>query len=739
MVPAAALLALLAPRAETPPSWPFAPAAPKDAPLLVDLTRLNERVAGETGYVRRSPDGNAFVLGDGKPVRFWCVNSFVYRDKPEEMEVHCAFLARLGVNMVRLHASLTPKRPGSGLTDVDADEIARIQRWVSVAKRHGIYTTISPFWANGGHAGTKASWGLAGLKDGEDFWGRVFFDGRLQSAYRGWIRALYEPKNPYTGIPLAKDPAVAIAQIQNEDSLFFWTVQGMRPAWIAELAGRYGEWLKAKYGTLPAATKAWDGATVGGDDLPNGKVALTNVYAMTQPQTGGMARRVRDETEFFARLQRGFYDGVTAFMRRDLGMKTLVNAGNWTTASPERLGDLERWTYLGGDVIATNRYTNGGLHLGPNSSWRTEPGHDLAFEDPIRRPDTLPFGLRQPAGYPMMVTEGGWVTPMPYVAEAPLLVASYGALTGLDGFFWFSTGVPGFLDDPYFPYQTFPLDGVPAGRKAWTKFGLDPLTMASFPAAALAYRTGAFREAPPALSEGRADADLFDRTPPALVEGKAYDPNRVSGPSQEGQGAGGEKDPRTFLLGPVVARMGPDAKSGVAVRGGLPKAGASAVTSLTGEQTLDPANGLFLTVSPTCVGAAGRIGTQTLGPVTLTLRNPFGCVTVVSLDGKPLTVSRRVLVQTGTRIAPTGWRTEPAEFKREDGKSTVRGERVADTGTTPWRVESASGTLTIANPNLRRATVADVEGRALRPLPVVRSPRLSFDLPPDALYVVLEG
>ena len=46
----------------------------------------------------------------------------------------------------------------------------------------------------------------------------------LKAAYKAWMKALLTPRNPHTGVPLAKDPALAIVQVQNEDSLFFGTV-----------------------------------------------------------------------------------------------------------------------------------------------------------------------------------------------------------------------------------------------------------------------------------------------------------------------------------------------------------------------------------------------------------------------------------------------------------------------------------------------------------------------------------
>jgi len=42
---------------------------------VLDLRYLNEEVAGEHGFIRLSPDGNSFVRGDGRPIRFWAASS----------------------------------------------------------------------------------------------------------------------------------------------------------------------------------------------------------------------------------------------------------------------------------------------------------------------------------------------------------------------------------------------------------------------------------------------------------------------------------------------------------------------------------------------------------------------------------------------------------------------------------------------------------------------------------------
>ncbi len=86
--------------------WAFQP--PRDEfshQALLDLRSLNEKFAGEHGFITRSKDGNDFALADGKPMRFWAVNDGAFdKDLPR----HARFLAKRGINMVRFHSNITP-------------------------------------------------------------------------------------------------------------------------------------------------------------------------------------------------------------------------------------------------------------------------------------------------------------------------------------------------------------------------------------------------------------------------------------------------------------------------------------------------------------------------------------------------------------------------------------------------------------------------------------------------------
>ena len=57
----------------------------------------------------------------------------------------------------------------------------------------------------------------------------------------------------------------------------------------------------------------------------------------------GMRRRVGDQVEFLAGLQRRFYSDTKRFFREELGARNLLIASNWVTADPARLEALEHY------------------------------------------------------------------------------------------------------------------------------------------------------------------------------------------------------------------------------------------------------------------------------------------------------------------------------------------------------------------------------------------------------------
>ena len=121
----------------------------------------------------------------------------------------------------------------------------------------------------------------------------LFFDGDMQKVYFNWARVLLTTPSPYTNLPLGQDPAVAIVEVQNEDSHFFYTFnkKNAPPKRWETLRGLYGQWLKNKYGSMTNARAAWKTDLREGDDPANGKMELLNAWHMT---TAGLKSNAAD-------------------------------------------------------------------------------------------------------------------------------------------------------------------------------------------------------------------------------------------------------------------------------------------------------------------------------------------------------------------------------------------------------------------------------------------------------------
>lgn len=717
-------------------TWAFEPARDtfsKDA--LWDLRSLNEPVAGQSGYVATDGRGG-FRLGNGEPVRFWCVNSMVGREKPwaprplgrqtePDLAHHARWLAKRGVNMVRLHAQISPDlegNPQAKLEDINAKERDWIWRAIAAYKKEGIYLTVSPYW--GVPMKFAQHWGIAGGTE-QSALGLLYFDEKLQAAYKAWLRALFAETNPYTGIALAKDPALAVFQIQNEDSLLFWTVNAIQGEQRRNLGRKFAAWAGRKHGGLDQALTQWDRASAEGDDLSAGVLGFYNIWEMTQDRQGGMNRRLADQLEFWAATMHDFNKEIGRFVREDLGCKALVNAGNWRTASSERLYDAERWSYTANDVDAVNHYF-GGIHRGDNEGWAIVNGDRFTSVSALREPWRLPINVRQTKNRPILVTESAWVPPNDFGSEGPFLIAAYSALNGVDGYYWFATG-----DDEWTPPTS--ANGYMPSLMKWTF--ATPDVVGGFPGAALMFRRGDIKEAPPALLETRPLQDVWDRKPPALAEEAGFDPNRDTTQTV----ARARPDARTFLEGPVAVEWG----GSPSVNRAASKSEGSLIRSLTGEIQLDYAKGYCTVDTPRTQGVSAFFrGSQpfVLSTVTFEGGNEHATALAVSLDGQPIATSKKVLIQVTTQSRPTGWKDEAATIDLGEGRTTP-GRRVVNYGAAPWQLAEAAMKVTIKNASLTKATRLDANAMTTGSVPVEKvAGGVRFEFPKSGcLSVVLEA
>lgn len=669
--------------------WAFDPPADAFGKADLDLRALNEKTAGESGFVRRA--GDALALGNGKPVRFWAVNvggDVVRLGKPPHRYL-ARRLAKVGVNLVRIHSGVfDPNSPDPAA--VDKDYLDNLHHFVSTLKAEGIYVALSfyyPVWFD-----VKPTYGIPGYDaiENKKPFALHMFDPRMQEIYRAWARALLTTRNPYTSLPLGQDPAVAIVEIVNEDSYLFWTFteKNIPRVQMEKLERLFAAWLVKRYRSLDAAVAAWGNRAPRPTDAPkDGRMALLDAWFMTADGAArsGLKARASDQLRFLVENQRAFYEDTVRFFRKDFGVKPLISCSNWITADDRTLDALERWTYAAGDIIDRHGYF-GGEHKGPHNGWAVEVGDTFTDRAGVLEPGAVVVHVNQVEGFPHIISEIGWPNPNRFKAEFPFLAAAGASTSGVDGVFFFAVGDVGWE----------------AGPKKFA--AACPTIMGQFPALALMYRRGDMRQGRVVHRVALRLDDLFafKGSPPV--------------------------DPLVFCLGTAVRTFDGGAFEAPPEPDDLIDLKAKKLKSATGELAWDWGKGLVTVNSPRTQGATGflaKAGRIELADVVIESKNEFATVVVTALDDKPLASSARILIQAMTEERPFGWK--------------VDGNTVADLGGFPMTVRNIDATVTlkVSRPGLK-AEVLDEHGYARRRLdPEFVGGVIRLPLPPDAAYSIL--
>jgi len=631
-------------------------------------------------------------------------------------------LAKVGVNIVRFHGPLF-RRTGDP-AQIDPQGLDRLHYLVAALKREGIYTTVSfyfPLWFD-----IKPNYGIPGfeaIKNKRPF-ALLFFEPRLQEIYRSWARSIFTSKNPYTGLPLAKEPAVAAIELQNEDSFFFWTFskRNVPPVQWRRLEALFGKWLTRRYGSVAKAIAAWDGYRDRADDPAAGRAALYPVYELTTAavKRANAARRKRltDETHFLTDVQRGFYANAAGYLHRDLGCQSLIVPGNWHVADPAKLDALERYTYTAGDIIDRHGYF-GGEHKGPAASYSVRVGDTFRNRAAVTAPEALPLQFSQVAGYPQIISEIGWTNPNLYRSDFAFLTAAYGSLQGLDGSFAFAIG-SAFWD------------------QSMQKFAASsPAVLGAFPATALLYRRGDVAEAGGVVHQVLKLDDLYALKGSGAFAAQALDKLRQRDvpPGGAAKGPVSQIDPLAFYVGRVVREFGKSSAGSTQIN--LAKyidRQQKTIRSLTGELTWDYGKGLVQVNTPRSQGIAGylsRAGKVSLSNVAIAAKNEYGHVMVIALDDQPIAKSKKLLIQAITVERPYG-------FRASNGKDG----RIEDLGRGPLGMEriAATVTLKLTGGGQPRLTALDEHGYPRQTKVAVRGDAgaLTITLAADSPYHIVQ-
>jgi hypothetical protein len=691
------------------PGW-FACDAPSDAlgaDALLDLRFLNEHRAGEHGRVAVK-DGH-LALGDGTPVRFWAVNAGPVEGRAQA-EYLAGRLAKTGVNLVRIHGAAFDRK-AQDPTAIDRARLDRVRVQIAACAERGIYTHLStyyPLWLE-----LKPGDGIADAAIGKHPFALLFCEPRMQELWKAWAKAVLTTRDPATGKTLADDPALAFWEIQNEDSLFFWTFgkEALGPGPWSRLEGRFFAWLVKRHGSFAKAAATWGGERHGDDDEAKQRAGLYEAWHMTGDgwaKTGeGTRARVASQVRFLAELQWETYAELARFLRQDCGFKGLITASNWITADNRRLGAVERWTYAATDAIDRHGYF-GGKHEGDAADWSLRPGQTYADKAAVLDPADTVLAYCQIAGKPSLQTEVMWNAPNRFIADGPLLLSAYGALQGVDAWFSFAVHDGGWVGD---------------GSAKWPV--MSPGWLGQFPAAALQFRRGDVQAGPLVSRRCASRDEILDLKTGGVSEGGNADARAAGMPVGNGVDA---TDPLAGFVGRVdIAIAGlpgtpPGARPVAADLRAIDR-DKKVVTSATGELRWDWGHGVVSVNTPrsqAITGFLAQAGAVKLADVTIRCGNDYGTVQVISLDGQKLATAKKILIQSFSEQRLFGW-------KAQDG-------RIVDVGRPPWNVRDLDASVTFANSAGLRAVALDLHG--------YKRAEVAFDgatlrLPRDALYVLV--
>ncbi|MGI4790798.1 MAG: carbohydrate binding domain-containing protein, partial [Janthinobacterium lividum] len=301
--------------AKSPAMFPFVLPWDDATPgTATDVSFLNAKPAGIHGYIV-AKQGHFIEKNTGQRIRFLGAN-FAGKDafpSHADAEKVAARVAKLGINLVRLHhmdnvdwgqdASIW-NYAYKDRQHISAVQLDKLDYLVAQFKKNGVYVNINlhvsrQFSEVDGFPPSVSQIPFSFDKRVDEF------DRRMILLQKNYAHDLLTHVNPYTHLSYAADPAVAVVEINNENSLVGdpWATSGdgldtLPEPFRGELVGFWNDWLLKKYGTDTKVQAAWTaGITPDGTYLlsPSSPWSLEHQgtsQAEIQPPTGEIASSI---------------------------------------------------------------------------------------------------------------------------------------------------------------------------------------------------------------------------------------------------------------------------------------------------------------------------------------------------------------------------------------------------------------------------------------------------------------
>lgn len=438
---------------------------------VIDMRNWLDKPAGNHGFLLSK--GEDFVFEDGTPVKFWGVNICSERPYTDSTTVEqwVDFLARYGVNAVRFHKYTSHGLKGERSTIIVPEMQIRLDYFHSKLRESGIYYGWSPIYGHKVRPGDRKrllAWEEIANAEmnshlSNSTIGLVNFAPDVQDLHIELLTNQLNHVNPYTGLRYADDPALLFVEIQNEDNIWFSTLERMLelcPSYKKMLTSMFTAWLRGKYKNQEGLLTEWgeDAFRWGREivktdwNLDKGNicpVANQGIYGYEFNKYAEMGEVMplflRDMAYFLYLEQEKFYkkasDAIRATGYRGQIIGSCWQAGEGITHFYNLYADfitgpVDRHNYSGGGT--GHRLVPGKFR---NESMLSKPGSGL-----------MGTGMQATADRTFQISE--WMSLMPneWIAEGSPLVAIYGmGLQGWDASYSFASDYPHYTSTIHTP------------------------------------------------------------------------------------------------------------------------------------------------------------------------------------------------------------------------------------------------------------------------------------------------
>jgi hypothetical protein len=663
---------------------------------------LTDPPAGKHGWLRAAGDHFEFEDAPGEPVRFYGINlvwSSLYLDH-NQCDRLADRLAHMGYNSVRVHhyeRDLVDPEAADSYT-FRPQVLDQLDYFVAAMKKRGLYVSTDLYVSRRVRASEVFPGASGPLRDYK------LLIPVSEAAFANWqefSRRLLTHVNPYTGLAWKDDPAIPLLSMVNEAAfLNFWDRldERSRPLWQAA----FNRWLVKEYGTRAALAEAWGEALGVDEDPAQGTVSLPIVFGN---DVKGLAL-----ARFSAAIQADTFARMKHFLRDELGCRALLTDMNGWTDIPQN-----QYPRLGFDYVDAHFYWDHPEFLGPSrrsssKGWSGGGSATVGAALDLRAKALIRIYQR-----PFTVSEYNWAGPTKYRAESGLLTGAFAALQDWSGLWRYA----------YSEDRESTLAPVPM---SYFYIASDPIRLATERAAVLLYLRG---DAAPAKTRVAVIATAEDlvHSPHTLFLNPEL--SKLGWVTQLGMWVSGLPDsgPAPDLALPLIPRAASDGSSLLAVDPFADSALIAAAQRLsdqgatevskgvfrgeTGELELDSTRATFVVNTPRTAGGFSRDpGPLTAGPLTVRLEGWGGAVWISSLDGRPISESRRMLLVHLTDLQNSGTRFA-------DQERLI----LEDWGHLPYLVRAGTARITLHTERAGglRVWALDTTGRRVAPVAAAAS------------------